>query len=467
MLVPINLTGGDYVHKSRPLSAQRTRNFWPQVQPNQQEKSQYILESFYGLKSFATLSASAGRGMFVNQGTHYRVADTTLYTVSSAGVHTSLGTIPGSGRCIFDAIDADIVIVTGGNAYLYNGSTLTQITSANLGQPNSCASLNSQMLYDDGSGQTFRVSDVGDAATINGLNNADAESSPDTLQRVFAFKQTAYMMGSETIELWWNSGQGNPPFDRIQGGIIDIGIDAIYSAAKSPDFLYFFGSDKQVHAITGGAAAVDTVISTPAMAKIFQGFATTDDAIGWCMQLEGQWFYCLTFPEQDATWAFPQGGEGFEWGTGLTGRIRANSYVLANGKHLVDDYASGDIYELDSETYTDNGETIVRTRDTAPLHGGLFQIPGKRIEMNSFEVLMETGVGNTGAPDPVVMLSWSDDGGKTFGTERRGSIGREGQYQKITWSELGSFWERVMRIRISDPVYCAIYGAAADVEGCI
>lgn len=470
MLVPINISGGEYKHRSKPLSAQHTRNFWPQIQKNEKEKSKYILQSFYGLKLFATKSGSAGRGLFTNQGVLYRVLDTTLYSVASDGTHTSLGTIPGTGRAIFDAIDAEFVTVANGGAFNYDGVLLTQITDPNMALPNSCAALNGKMIYDEGSGQTFWVSDTGDATTLNGLNYAAAEAHSDALKRIAVFKQTAYMMGEETIESWWDSGQGNPPLDRIQGGLIDIGIDAIHSLGKTPDLMFFLGNDRQVHAITGGAAAVETVVSTPDMAYIFQNeYTTTSDAIGWCMQLEDQWFYVITFPTENATWAYPLGGEWFRWGTGLTGRIRANAYAKIYNKHIVEDYASGNLYQLDPITYTDVDETIVRFRETSPIHGGLFKLDGKRLEMNAFELIMETGVGIVSGQgsDPEIMLQWSDDGGETFSSERRGKIGALGQHKKVTWTNLGSFYERILRISISDPVYCSIHSAAADIEACI
>jgi hypothetical protein len=121
--VPINLTGGTYKHKSLPLSAQVTRNFWPQSQQVSNTKSVYILESFPGKKAFGNEAHSADRGMFEHKGVVYKVSDTTLYSVNSSGTHTSLGTIAGSGRCVLEGIGDNILVVTGGIVYQWNGST--------------------------------------------------------------------------------------------------------------------------------------------------------------------------------------------------------------------------------------------------------------------------------------------------------------------------------------------------------
>lgn len=471
MLIPINLTGGDYQHKSRPLSNQVTRNFWPQVQANPKTKSPYVLNAFYGLKPWASPAITGrNRGELENQGLFYKVTGTKLYRVSSNGTHTELGTIPGSNRCIMWAMGAQIIVVNGsGSAYIWDGTTLTKNESPNIEFPRSVSVLNSQALYDDGTGQGWRVSDVGQPLVINGLNNASAESESDELIRTYAFKDTAYFMGSKTIEPWYNSGQGNPPFDKIQGGIISIGLGALNSVAHDDDFIYLFGSDKQVHTLTGGVSSIDTVISTPAMAKQFQDYAVTSDAIGWTMKLEGQPFYCLTFPVQNVTWVYPKGGEWFQWGTGLTGRIRADGYVNVFGKHLVSDYQSGNIYELDAQTHTDAGQPIVRVRDSAPIHGGLLKADGKEFEINSLEIILETGVGLTAGQgvDPRIGISVSRNGGKSFGTERFLKCGTLGQIVTVKTGPWGRFKECVIRVRCSDPIYWCIYSAAVEMELCI
>lgn len=476
-LVSVNLIGGDYQHKSRPLSKQVTRNMWPQKIETEKAQSKYILQTFYGLEPWASgnmPTGTAGRGLFVNKGVLYRVMDTTLYSVDKNGVHKALGQIPGSGRCIFDAVDSQVVTVANRAAFMFNAATpagVNQITDPNMGTPIGCASINSQMLYDQngGTSQIFEVSNVGDPTTINGLNFASAESDSSALIRIYAYKQVANMFKGDSNELWWNSGQGNPPFDRIQGGIINVGLGAPYSIAETPDFLFYFGNDKQVHTLTGGTGGIDTPITNPALAKIFQEYAVTNDAIGWTMELEGVWFYAITFPTQNITWIYPVGGEWFQWGSGLTGRIQGNSFADVYGLKIVDDYASGNLYLLDAETYTDNGNPIIRQRDSGPIYGELLQAPGKSFELQHIEIVMETGVGILAGQgsNPTIGISVSKDGGKTFGTIRQLKIGELGKMTTVKTGSFGRFKQCVVRLTMSDPVYYAIYAANAYIEACI
>jgi len=470
MLVSLNIAGGSYEHKSRPLISQVTRNFWPQILPIDKGRSKYILQSFYGLKSFKNSSGNIDRGMLVNQGKLYKVTDTTLYSVDNTGTHTALGTIPGSERCMLKAMGAQVIIANGGGKiYVWDGTTLTQNTNINLGNPRSVSVLNNQAIYDDGSGQSFDVSDSGQPSSIGGLSYAAAESFSDNLLMTYAWKEILYLMGENTIELWWNTLQGSPPFDKIQGGVINTGIGAIHSVADIPDYMFFLGTDNQFHALSPGSSIADNIISTPAMAKEINDYLVTSDCIGWTMSIEGQWFYVVTFPTQDVTWVLPIGGEWFQWGTG-DGRIRANSYARFFNKHLVADYASGNIYELDADTYDDVGESINRVRDTAPIHPGLVGQDNKEFEINSLEVVLETGNGliSGQGSDPRIMVSVSRDGGKSFGTERMLRVGSLGEIVRVRTGSFGRFKsECVLRFRVSDPIYWAIYSANIDMEICI
>lgn len=465
--IPLNITGGTYKHKSLPLSAQVTRNFWPQLQQENSTKSPYVLEVWPGKKVFGSSQGSRCRGMKEHKGTLYKVTDTTLYTVASDGAHTPRGTITGSGRCVIEGIGDKVVIAAEGKAYEYDpsGPTLTTITDPDLETPNSCAHLNNQMIY-DGDGGRFGVSNVGDATSIGGLNYATAESNADDTLRVYTFDQLLYVLGEKTIETWWNSGTGNPPFDRVEGGIIQTGIGAIYSVANSANWIYFLGDDNQVYRMRSGS--IEAILPQP-IAREVAGYSLVSDAVGFCMNLDGQWFYIITFITANKTFAYPENGEIFELSSGNEGgKDKMASYAFAYRKHLVGDFDSGNIFELDMDTYDDNGDAIIRTRDTGPLHGGLVGAPGKSIEVNRFELLMETGVGllSGQGKDPKVMLSWSDDGGRTFSTEQQGSVGGSGQFmKKVEWFGLGSTSDaRIFRIRTSDPVHFCIHSAAVDVE---
>ena len=464
MLVPINLTGESYQNRSTPLSSQVTRNFYPEVQGNSSSKSQFVLQPFPGYKLFSAGLGGADRGMLNHREILYKVSGTSLYTVDSAGSHTSRGTVAGTGQVVISGIGTSIIITTSaGLVYSWDGSTFAAETDSDFETPITNAHINNTIIY-DGDNDRFCVSDVGAAGTINGLNYATAEGNADNLKRVYTFNERIYMFGDRTIERWWFSGVGKPPVDRIDSGMIAVGLAATYSVGNNTNLMYFLGDDRKVYRLGNSLEAVSSL----GVSTAIESYATVSDAIGFCFSLQGQNFYHLTFPTQDKTWCFSETAGWFELSRSSTiKRDLANSHAYIFGKNLVADYRNSNIYEWDVDTYDENGLPMTRSRDTGSIHGGLFRQDGKWLEMNRFELIMEVGIGLTSGQgiDPEIMLQTSDDGGRTFSTEMRATVGRLGEFQwKVEWFVLGGFYDRIIRLSTSDAVRWSIYSASADIE---
>lgn len=470
--LPVALAGGTHRHTDLSLTAQRTINYFPQRQEAGNEKSPFVLESFYGLKAFSS-GTGLNRGLFEHLGVLYHLSGTTLFSVDSVGVRTTLdaGTIVGDSRAVFAGIGTSIVLTADGVAYEWDGSSLTTGTDGDFETPQTVTVINNQAIY-DGDDQRFSVADVGLPLQINALNFATAESKADNLIRPFAFGTTVYMFGSKTIEQWWNSGVGTPPFERIEGGTIEVGLGAQNTVAVDDEFIYFFGDDNQVYLLD---STVPTALLPLTIVREIRKFTTKTDAVAWTMQIDFQWFYVLKFPTADRTFIYPrptkkqrlQGGLGewFELSSGVQeGRYNGDSYAFAHNKHLVAD-EDGNILELDEDTFTDNTAVIRRKRVLAPIHGGVFGKPGKDIEISFFRLLGATGKGLTSGQgsDPEVMLRYSQDG-ENFGTEIRGDVGKQGVITEVLFEIGESFESWTFEITSSDPVYSNWHEAGIEAE---
>lgn len=464
MRVALNITGGSFPSRAVQLSSQSTKNFYPEVQDSDATLSPYVLQPWPGLALFGTAgSAGVDRGMLAHKGVLYKVSGTTLYTVDSGGTHTSRGTIAGSTQCTLVGIDDNIIIANGTDTrYQWNGTTLSTISDADLENGESVTHLNRTAIY-DGDDDKFFVSAVGDATDINALDVARAESHADDLVNVYAFQQKLYLMGEKTIEPWFFSGVDRPPVAAITGAVIPVGLASRMSAANNDQFLYFLGDDRRVYRISEGYQNVSDV----ALSSTFESYATVNDAKAFCLTLEGQNFYHLAFPTEDKTWVYSEpANEWFELNrSSSTGRGLANSYAFIYGKHLVADYRNENIYELDVDTYKENGLQMTRERTTGPLHAGLLGFPGYDIELERFELIVERGQGDVTTTDPKIMLQISTNGGRTFGTEMWKSIGKSGEFARpIVWTGLGKAEQFVFKIKTSDPVKFSIHSAAAEIE---
>lgn len=463
--LPVNIIGQSYMSRSRPLSAQTSINLIPEFNPT--GRTETALQNFLGsVRRLTSAGSGKDRGSHVFQDRLYKVTGTTLYRVDADYSETSIGTILGSNRCIFADDGTNLIITTGNIAYQYNG-TLSQITDPDLETPDSTAVLNNQLIY-DGNNARWVVATAGDPDDIPDINYAVAESSGDDLVRVYVFNQALYLMGTKTIETWFNSGVGNPPFTRVDGGIIEeLGLHALHSPANTANFLYFMASDKNVYRITGYQSEN---ITPPATS--FQFFKSlSEDAIGMTLNIDAQDFYVLAFPSANKTYAFSeQLGTWFELSSGSEGnRHLMNSYQFVYGKRLMTDYRNGNVLELDYDTFTDDGETQVRQRDTAPINGISLGLAGQKLIMSSFRLILHTGVGleSGQGSSPLFFIGTSIDGGRTFDFSGAPYIdpGESGNYIiTVQLDKILEFEDLVIRIRVTDPIFVSIHGASILVD---
>ena len=460
--VPINITGPSYQSRSKPLSSQQTKNFYHDIV--EEGKDNYVMQSFPGLK-FKSTAGSGDRGMVRSKEIGYRVSGEKLYSFNSFGVHTELADIPGTDRAVLSTDGTNIIIVTSAAVYQWNGSIST-VTDTNIVGSKAVTFLNSQMIYTNDS--LFTVADPNNPDSASGLNSASAESQPDDLVMCYAFQQSAYMIGKHSAEPWWNTGIGNPPLERIDGQIFEVGCSALHSIANTDEFLYWLGDDAAVYQVTGGSK---NRVSSTAISHAIAGYSKIDDAIGQTFTLEGINFYLLTFPTENKTWCLNEelGKNGwFEISSGIEGKKWQGSSVLSvYNKLFVADSDSGNLYELDLDTLTNNSEILQRRRVTSSINGKLLGSPGSRIQMSRFEVLMETGqtVIDGQGDKAQIQFEVSYDGGNSWVSKGWGTVGRLGQFMlRVEMFNMDSFYDCIVRLTTSDPAKYTLYSAAADLR---
>jgi len=133
-LVPLQVVGPTDQVQARDQDYQLSQNFY--AYPSD---TGIALHGTPGAALFSeTVTSGADRGLHVFNGTLYQVSGTRLDSINSSGTRTNLGTIPGSGRCIFADDGTDMFIVTGGNVYRYNTS-LSTIADSDLEYPDAVA----------------------------------------------------------------------------------------------------------------------------------------------------------------------------------------------------------------------------------------------------------------------------------------------------------------------------------------
>lgn len=459
--IDLDLAGPSDQNQSSQSNSELTKNWRPE--PTNNGRSDTTMLPWLG-STLLTANTGTDRGTHVFQEVLYHVIDTTLYSVADGGVYTSVGTIAGTERCVFADNGVEMVIASLGNVYSYNGATLTK-GGADFNNTTSVTMLNNQFIYDDSGDQWF-VSNAGDALTINGLNFAQAESAGDDLERPYAYNQWVYFFGKKTVEPWWNSAEGNPPFDRLDSGIIQKGLGGRYTLAQTDQFLYFLGDDGIVYQIVQSQVRQ---ISTASVAYQMAGLDWSS-ATAYTMNKDGQDYYIISFGALNLTYAYSeQLGEWFNLSTGVSDeRYLSASYQFVYNKHYAIDYRNASLVELSDSVYTDLGETIQRVRVLPPVNSFKLGLgAGKRLLMSKAKVILQTGVGLASGQgsDPQIMVQYSDDGGQVWSTERWLDVGRMGQFDvKSEFWEMKSFYDIQFKITVSDPVFSSLQNMSLDVK---
>ena len=461
----LDIFGESYESRTKPLEYQRTVNLYPEITTTQKGG----LMSWPGpSRVIADFATDSDRGAYDFEGTYVQVLQTSLYSLDLvAGTRTLLGTIPGTARCTFASNAGLLVIANGeGRIFVYDGVAVVENTDTDLENPFFVAHLNNQWIYsNDKTTGRWVVSNAGAPSTVDGLNYAAAESNGDVLRRPYVFRQQLLLFGAKTIEPWWNTGTGSPPFDRQEGGIVEKGLGADYSIANSDEMLFFLGDDLRVYAMMGGQI---TPITTDGLWADIASYSTTSDAIGSVVTIGNQDVYILQFPTQGVTWAYSQQKQFWmQLSTGTQyGRYDAASFLDVNGVTYLSNF-NGGVFLLSYTTYDDEGDAHIRERITKTFDSESFGVPDREVFWNSITVRCTVGEGlNSGqGSDPRLMLSYSDDDGRTWDGHYQLALGRLGDYQERPQVHgLGSAWRRKWRIRVSDPVNFNLFEVKANVN---
>lgn len=439
-----------------------------------------VAYSRQGLKTWKDLSGSEVRAMYAQNDVLYTVVDNKFYKVARDLTATELGTLQTtSGPCQIKGSQVDIFVndTVKGYNYAIESEEFTVVTSA--GFPAGTKTIAAQDGYIVAhSSDSFFLSNFQDGTTWDVLDFASAEGDPDDIIALESFQRKLFLLGRISTEIWFNTGDADFPFSRIEGVYINYGCEAVNSVTIGDNNIYWLarGRDGQLCALSVDESYRDVIISTDALNTEFQTYAVTDDATGFVYQREGKEFFVLTFPTQGKTWVYDTKlGVWCEYSSFVNGadtRWLANNHASVFGKNLTGDYKSGIIYELDEETFTDNNETITRRIKSSP-HMAMQQgkqaqfVTNKTMFINRLEVDIESGQGsvNGQGEDPQMMLRVSLDGGFTFGNIMYRSANKIGDYTpRLYWNRLGSSRRAVFELTMTDPIKWVVLGAWVEMK---
>jgi hypothetical protein len=446
--------------RSRPSSTARLLNCYAEALP-QDAKSPVLLTRVAGVADWAEVGNGVIHALFSAMGSLFAISGTKLYEIDENGTETELGDIGTiSTNLDIDSNGSALVVVNQPDAYYWDGATFGQITDADFTSRGAAdvEFVDSWLLFrEPDSGRMFG-SDLGSATSFDALNFVTAEGFPDDLVGMKVDHRQVLLFGSETVELWENTGIAGFPFERSINGLIEIGCLNGRTIAKQDNSVFWLADDYTVRRLEG---TTPQRVSSHAVEQSIVN-ATIAAGKAYAYSQDGHLFYVITFPE--VTWVYDATtGEWHERQTYGQDFWVATSHAQAYGREFVGNSTTNQVGYLDPNTYTDWDETIRVSWTYQPVYA-----ESNLAFHDKLEIVLETGVGlSTGqGSDPEIMLDYSNDGGQTWTALPNRSIGQVGRYDtRVIWSRLGSSRQRVYRAAISDPVKVNITDTQISVRG--
>lgn len=476
------ILGSAYVARSVNAADNRMVNLFPEIVP-EGGKEPAFLNRAPGLRHVATVGDGPIRGLWAFGGNLYIVSGNELYKRQSNGLTTLLGPVSGSPGPVSMADNGAVLFVAcNGPSYTYFDLTgdFRQITDPEFDGAVTVSYVDSYFVFNPPNSQRINsVSTINTSGYIyplvfDGTDFASAEGSPDGVVGIIADHREIWVFGTNSVEVWYNSGDADFPFSRIQGAFNELGCAAAFSIAKMDNGLFWLGQDARGQGIVYRANGyTGQRISTHAVEWQIQQYADITDAIGYTYQQDGHSFYVLIFPSAGAMWVYDVATQAWHERAGFSNgnfiRHRSNCQAFFNNEVMVGDYQNGKIYAFDLDVYADDGQPQKWLRSWRALPTGQNNL--KRTIHHSLQLDVESGIGLvTGqGSDPQVMLRWSDDGGHTWSNEYWQKIGKIGEYgRRVIWRRLGmtmKLRDRVYEVSATDPVKTIILGAELTVSG--
>lgn len=451
----IPLPIGTYQYSDPSVSSRKLLNCTAEAVPG--GKTPITVRRMPGIDNFAT-AGTKHRGGHVFKDDLYTVSGESLFKTTTAGVVSTIGTIPGTGRVSIADNGFEMVIVAEPLGYESDGTSVSQITDSffNAGGASDVAFIDSYFVFSRPNSQVFFNSEL-NAVTFNALNFTSADGSPDNLVGLIVDHREIFLAGEESCELWFNAG--NPtgsPFSRSPSGFLEVGCASGQTLAKIDNTVFFLANDSTVRRLVGNNP---TVISTPGIADLIRD-QDISRAFAFAYTFEGKFYYVLTFPsltlEYDlaaAEWHERESRNKDFW-------VPAD--ILEFNGLTVLDGSSGKIGTLNSSTKTEFGESQLIQWTYSAIYAD-----GKRVFHDRLELNISVGRGTTSGQGsaPEIILFISDDGASTFREYQRRSLGALGKREtRVFWTGLGSSYNRVYQCKMSDPVDMLMFDTNVEIR---
>lgn len=395
--------GASYTAASPIIDDERAVNVYLERSESGKATTPIALIGRPGRVKFCVLPESKVPNSFSVNGRTFFAASN-LYEVSASGAVTNRGSI-GSAPVLptqLTANETQLVVLNNGNLYVFTLATniLTAVNMAQFNGPvQQIDQIDGYIVATLQTSHTFQQSNLEDATTWSGLNISTISYFPDNIVSMKADHRELWFWSGKRAIGYYNAGAGFPVFIPIQGAQIEHGSGATFATVAADNTMLWLDQDEKGSMIARRleGQSSEKRVSTHATELAWQSYAINSDAVGYTLQFNGHLLWLLYFPTASATWVYDISQDLWtEWGYWLAASgtyiaDRGMCHTFNFGRHLVGDWASGNVYELNTLYYDDDGNPIRGNRRTPTLSK-----ENERLFFEKIEFVLETGL----TPDP-------------------------------------------------------------------
>ena len=464
-MVMIPLASKSDPAKREVVTSERLVNLYAIKNP-EGARSPFYLNRTPGMTFWSAVSSDLCRGLFNAEDVGLCVYGSSLRTVNTNGSPTTIGTISGTRDIRFsqnNADDRETVLATGTTAYQYKAGVRTVIGGDLSGVDvieTICVDGITICFDEDGIGY---YSPVNDADSYNALNFF-------TVPGTGKFK-AAQKLGNQFV-CWRDDGMyvfrhvaddADEPFQLVVGADKPYGCINTFANANVGGIVCFVDQYGVPRAISGGylpnpigndGVQADIAALADKSEIRLWGYVSGDRGFLVVRSSAFTWVYDF----KEARWHNRASYQRETW--------QAKHYMRFANKDLVAPDQSGDLFYLDDNSFSENGEHIIWDA-TLPI---ITNFPnGGNLHALHFDIEVGTALGAGAAPEdqePQFTVFISRDAGKTYGIGRQISLGGRGQWRKrLTLNRCGDFGREgfIVRMSGSGKTPNAIMNCAADI----
>lgn len=433
-------------HRSTPVSAQEMVNCYLEQAPARSKQPVAVVPS-HGIANFCSLTNLKGGNRI--KGIPYIVNATGLHTVAANGVATQLAAQSFPYDAQIQGDGSNVVILHNELGYVWDGSTLAQITDADFPRAIWIGQIDGYFPVIEKNTGKFWINETAyDPTRWNALDFEQASVYADDLVWGIVDKKEIILFGTESGEFFYNSGNADFPFERVANGFFDIGIWSAYAAGRNSNSVFFLGSDGIAYQLNGYTPAR---ISSHAFEQALEGYTGECRVFTWKESGHSMVGFkfdygCWVFDLNTGLWHTRETYAGSTWDV---------NFVIEGYQqtHLA---CGPSVGKITPDLFTDYGNVLRMQCQSAAIYQDKMLLPHDRLELD-----FEAGRGPAD-----VMLRYSDDGGVTWSHELVESTGELGDYDnRVIFGPLGSARDRVYRVAIADAQRRTLMGATLNEWG--